>query len=127
MLCGNAHHNTHAEALLNLVPLLLILLASAIPVALPVMFTVSMAVGSMELTQRGVLVARCECCIFTFCCVLLLFVCLIGLLCIRLNASEDAASMSVLCSDKTGTITLNELTLCACVPVAGYSEGTFLC
>jgi len=39
--------------LLEMVPLMLVLLMSAVPVALPVMFTVSMAVGSKELAKRG--------------------------------------------------------------------------
>ena len=44
--------------LVEMVPLMLVLLMSAVPVALPVMFTVSMAVGSKELAKRGVLVTR---------------------------------------------------------------------
>jgi len=56
--------------LLEMVPLMLVLLMSAMPVALPVMFTVSMAVGSKELARRGVLVTR-------------------------LSATEDAATMDV--------------------------------
>lgn len=44
--------------LFEMVPLMLVLLMSAVPVALPVMFTVSMAVGSKELAKRGVLVTR---------------------------------------------------------------------
>jgi H+-transporting ATPase len=67
-----------------MVPLMLVLLMSAVPVALPVMFTVSMAVGSRELARHGVLVTR-------------------------LSAAEDAATMDVLCVDKTGTITMNQL------------------
>jgi len=67
--------------LVEMVPLMLVLLMSAVPVALPVMFTVSMAVGSKELAKRGVLVTR-------------------------LSAAEDAATMEVLCVDKTGTITM---------------------
>src|ERR1700687_4651063 len=70
--------------LIEMVPLMLVLLMSAVPVALPVMFTVSMAVGSGELAKRGVLVTR-------------------------LSAVEDAATMDVLCVDKTGTITMNQL------------------
>ena len=69
--------------LLEMMPLLLVLLMSAVPVALPVMFTVSMAFGSKELAKRGVLVTR-------------------------LSAAEDAATMDVLCVDKTGTITMNQ-------------------
>jgi H+-transporting ATPase len=70
--------------LLEMVPLMLILLTSAVPLSLPVMFTVSMAIGSKELAKRGVLVTR-------------------------LSAAEDAATMDVLCVDKTGTITMNQL------------------
>jgi H+-transporting ATPase len=61
--------------LMEMVPLVLVLLMSAVPVALPVMFTVSMAVGSKELAKLGVLVTR-------------------------LSAAEDAATMDVLCVDK---------------------------
>ena len=43
-----------------MIPLMLVLLMSAVPVALPVMFTVSMAIGSAELAKRGVLVTRLE-------------------------------------------------------------------
>jgi H+-transporting ATPase len=45
-------------SLIEMVPLMLVLLMSAVPVALPVMFTVSMAIGSKELAKRGVLVTR---------------------------------------------------------------------
>ena len=41
--------------LVDILPLMLVLLMSAVPVALPVMFTVSMAIGSAELAKRGVL------------------------------------------------------------------------
>ena len=44
--------------LVEMISLMLVLLMSAVPVALPVMFTVSMAVGSKELAKRGVLVTR---------------------------------------------------------------------
>ncbi|NLG26978.1 MAG: HAD-IC family P-type ATPase, partial [Chloroflexi bacterium] len=70
------------ERLVALLPLLLVLLMGAVPVALPVMFTVSMALGSKDLASKNVLVTR-------------------------LTASEDAATMDVLCVDKTGTITTN--------------------
>jgi hypothetical protein len=61
----------------EMVPLVLVLLMGAAAVALPVMFTVSMAVGSKELARRGVLVTR-------------------------LSAVEDAATMDVLCVDRSG-------------------------
>ena len=87
--------------LLQLVPLLLVLLMSAVPVALPVMFTVSMAVGSKELAKRGVLVTR-------------------------LSAAEDAATMDVLCVDKTGTITMNRLAVTGLIPLARATEADVL-
>ncbi len=87
--------------LLEMVPLMLVLLMSAVPVALPVMFTVSMAVGSKELAKRGVLVTR-------------------------LSASEDAATMDVLCVDKTGTITMNQLAVTSVIPLERATEADVL-
>ena len=81
-----------------MVPLLIVLLMSAVPVALPVMFTVSMAFGSKDLAKRGVLVTR-------------------------LSAVEDAATMDVLCVDKTGTITMNQLAVTGVMPMGGAAEG----
>jgi H+-transporting ATPase len=87
--------------LLEMVPLLLVLLMSAVPVALPVMFTASMAVGAKELAKRGVLVTR-------------------------LSAAEDAATMDVLCVDKTGTITMNQLTVTGVIPLERATEAEVL-
>jgi plasma-membrane proton-efflux P-type ATPase len=87
--------------LLEMVPLMLILLMSAIPLSLPVMFTVSMAVGSKELATRGVLVTR-------------------------LSAAEDAATMDVLCVDKTGTITMNQLAVTGVIPLEHATEADVL-
>ena len=74
------------EAFLSTLPLILILLISAVPVALPAMFSVTMASGSRQLAGKGVLVSR-------------------------LSATEDAATMTALCIDKTGTLTQNKLTV----------------
>ncbi len=87
--------------LIEMVPLMLVLLMSAVPVALPVMFTVSMAVGSKELAKRGVLVTR-------------------------LSAAEDAATMDVLCVDKTGTITMNQLAVTGVIPLEHATESDVL-
>jgi plasma-membrane proton-efflux P-type ATPase len=87
--------------LLEMIPLVLVLLMSAVPVALPVMFTVSMAVGSKELAKRGVLVTR-------------------------LSAAEDAATMDVLCVDKTGTITMNQLAVTGVIPLEQATETDVL-
>jgi H+-transporting ATPase len=87
--------------LIEMIPLMLVLLMSAVPVALPVMFTVSMALGSKELARRGVLVTR-------------------------LSAAEDAATMDVLCVDKTGTITMNQLAVTGVIPLAQAKEADVL-
>ncbi len=91
----------HGVPFLEMAPLLLVLLMSAVPVALPVMFTVSMALGSKELAKRGVLVTR-------------------------LSAAEDAATMDVLCVDKTGTITLNQLAVTGVIPLGTATEADVL-
>ncbi|WP_395703161.1 HAD-IC family P-type ATPase, partial [Aquabacterium sp.] len=87
--------------LVEIAPLALVLLMSAVPVALPVMFTVSTAVGARQLARRGVLVTR-------------------------LAAVEDAATMDVLCIDKTGTLTLNRLTLAGVIPLDGATAADVL-
>lgn len=87
--------------LIEMIPLMLVLLMSAVPVALPVMFTVSMAVGSKELAKRGVLVTR-------------------------LSAAEDAATMDVLCVDKTGTITMNQLAVTDVIALEHATEADVL-
>jgi len=88
-------------SLLEMIPLMLVLLMSAVPVALPVMFTVSMAVGAKELAKLGVLVTR-------------------------LSATEDAATMDVLCVDKTGTITMNQLAVTGVIPLENATEADVL-
>jgi len=79
----------------------LVLVVFAVPVALPAMFTVSMAIGSKELASKGVLVTR-------------------------LSASEDAASMDILCADKTGTITENKLSVTSLIPSNGFSDNDLI-
>ena len=83
--------------LFDVLPLSLVLLMSAVPVALPVMFTVSTAVGSMELAREGVLVAH-------------------------LSAVEDSANMDIVCADKTGTLTMNRLAIVGALPQSGFTE-----
>jgi H+-transporting ATPase len=85
----------------ELLPLLLLLLVSAIPVALPAMFTVTMAIGATELARRGALVTR-------------------------LNATEDAAAADVLCIDKTGTLTANQLEVASISALPPYAADDVL-
>ena len=91
----------HGVPIFEMLPLMLVLLMSAVPVALPVIFTVSMAVGSRELAKSGVLVTR-------------------------LSASEDAATMDVLCVDKTGTITMNQLAVTGVIPLEHATQSDVL-
>ena len=85
----------------DLLPFTLILLVASIPVALPATFTLAAALGSGELAKRNVLV-------------------------VRLSTVEEAASMDVLCSDKTGTITQNSLTLAATHAYDPYGDDELL-
>jgi len=70
----------------DIIPFALVVLITSIPVALPATFTIAMSVGAAEMSKKGVLVTR-------------------------LTAIEDAASMDVVCLDKTGTITKNVLSV----------------
>ncbi len=87
--------------LLEILPLMLVLLLGAIPVALTAMFTVCMALGSKELVKQGVLVTR-------------------------LNAPDDAASMDILYVDKTGTLTMNKLSVAKLQAGKDYKEDDVL-
>lgn len=79
------------------IPLALIVLLATVPVALPATFTLSTAIGARALTRRGVLPTR-------------------------LSAVDEAASMDVLCSDKTGTLTENKLELSKVEAFAGCTS-----
>ena len=85
----------------DLVPFVLILVIATVPVALPATFTLATALGSKEMSERGVLVTR-------------------------LAAIEEAASMEVLCTDKTGTLTENRLAVAALAPTAPSNESYLL-
>jgi len=84
-----------------LLPLAGVLLVASVPVAMPTMFTVNMALGSLALAKQGVLVTR-------------------------LGAIEDAATLDVLCVDKTGTITMNKLFIEDEIPTNGFSKSDVL-
>jgi len=85
----------------EIVPLLLTALLGAIPIGLPATFTLAAALGARELAKRHVLLTR-------------------------LSAVDEAASIEVLCADKTGTLTLNELKVTAVHPLPGFDEAHIL-
>jgi H+-transporting ATPase len=74
----------------------IVLLVASIPLAIEIVTTTTLAIGSKKLSSHGAIVAR-------------------------LAAIEDLAGMSILCSDKTGTLTLNEMVLQDETPL--YSDG----
>ncbi|NOY61331.1 MAG: plasma-membrane proton-efflux P-type ATPase [Calditrichaeota bacterium] len=89
------------ESVLETLQFALVLTIAAIPVALPAVLTVTMAVGAMALAKRKAIVSK-------------------------LAAIEEMAGMDILCSDKTGTITKNELTLAQVKPFAGFTDNDVL-
>jgi H+-transporting ATPase len=87
--------------LLDMLPFGLLLLVASVPVALPMMFTMSAALGARALAESGILVTR-------------------------LSAIQDAAAMDVLCLDKTGTITENRLSVAKVEGSAGVAPDEVL-
>jgi H+-transporting ATPase len=87
--------------LFEIIPFALILLVASVPVALPATSTLASALGSLELAKRGILVTR-------------------------LSAVEDAAAMDVLCCDKTGTITNNQLAVATLQAYSPHTEDDLL-
>jgi H+-transporting ATPase len=85
----------------EIVPLVLVGILSSIPVALPSMFTLAAAVGARSLAAEGALPTS-------------------------LSAVDEAAGVDVLCSDKTGTLTHNELAVMAVCPMPGFDEAHVL-
>jgi H+-transporting ATPase len=83
-------------ALPSLVVFLLVVFISSVPMALPASFTVSLAFGAEKLSKRSILVTK-------------------------LSAIEGAATMDLLCMDKTGTITGNKINVAA---VFGFGKGS---
>jgi H+-transporting ATPase len=85
----------------EIIPLILTAVLASIPVALPATFTLAAALGARALAKRGVLPTR-------------------------LTAVDEAASMNVLCADKTGTLTQNALTVTTVRSMPGFDEAHVL-
>jgi H+-transporting ATPase len=85
----------------EMIALVLVGTLASVPVALPAAFTLATAIGARNLARRGVLPTR-------------------------LSAVDEAATMTVLCVDKTGTITQNELEVVEVEPLAGDDRASVL-
>lgn len=94
---------THAlyrfKSFRNAVEFSVVVLVASIPLAMEIVVTTTLALGSRELATDGAIVTR-------------------------LSAIEDLSGMNILCSDKTGTLTLNEMKIQPDTPtfMAGYDQ-----
>jgi len=85
----------------EIVPLVLTAILASIPVALPATFTLAAALGARALAKLGVLSTR-------------------------LSAVDEAATMDVLCADKTGTLTQNKLSVTSVKALPGFDDAQVL-
>lgn len=85
------------ESMLEVIQFALVLTVAAIPAALPAVLSATMAAGALKLSKQEVIISK-------------------------LIAIEEMAGMDMLCSDKTGTITKNLLSIAALKPTANFSE-----
>jgi H+-transporting ATPase len=89
------------ESVLVTLQFALVLIVAAIPVALPAVLTVTMAVGATALAKKEAIVSK-------------------------LASIEEMAGVDILCSDKTGTITKNQLTMADPTAYDGFSDKDVL-
>ena len=89
------------ESFFTTLQFLLVLVVASIPVALPAVLSVTMAVGAVALAKKEAIVSK-------------------------LVAIEEMAGVDILCTDKTGTITKNKLTLGEIKPFNDYKEEEVL-
>jgi H+-transporting ATPase len=99
LMVGYAHFLNMPVA--EIIPLALTAILASIPVALPATFTLASALGARALARLGVLPTR-------------------------LSAVDEAASMDVLCADKTGTLTQNALSVTSVQPLPGFDAARVL-
>ena len=75
-----------AAGFLNTLQFILVLIVASIPVALPAVLSVTMAIGAINMAKKNAIVSK-------------------------LIAIEELAGVEILCSDKTGTLTKNEISV----------------
>jgi H+-transporting ATPase len=89
------------QDILEILQFSLVLTVAAIPAALPAVLSVTLAIGAIALAKKEAIVSK-------------------------LVAIEEMAGMDILCSDKTGTITKNELTLGGTKSYGKFTENDVL-
>ncbi len=88
-------------SILIMLTFVIVVLLGAIPAALPAVLTIVQSVGAVELAKKGALVTK-------------------------LDSVEDAASIDIICFDKTGTITQNKLSVVDSIPFYGNKKEDIL-
>ena len=96
-----AYALAHSMPMSEIIPLVLTAVLASIPMALPATFTLASALDARALARQDVLPTR-------------------------LSAVDEAASIDVLCADKTGTLTRNQLSVTTVQPMPGFDESHIL-
>lgn len=94
-------HDWKWDDALSILQFVLVLLVASIPVAMPAVFSVTMAIGALDLSKKKAIVSRLE-------------------------AIEELAGVDILCSDKTGTLTTNSLAITKVIPVQETDQQNIL-
>ena len=89
------------QTVLQIVDFCSLIVIASIPVAMPTVLSVTMALGAHRLSRLDVIVSK-------------------------MSAVEELAGMDILCSDKTGTLTKNQLTVDEPVPFKGFTNHAVL-
>ena len=100
-LCSVVYlHLAHITSVVEALSFTVVLMVASIPLAIEIVTTTTLALGSTEMSAHGAIVTR-------------------------LSAIEDMAGMSILCSDKTGTLTCNRMEIQDETPIYAYGETQY--
>ncbi len=89
------------QSIWEVIQFALVLTVAAIPAAMPAVLSVTMAVGALMMSKKKAIISK-------------------------LVAIEEMAGMDILCSDKTGTITKNQLIVRGFNPIGDFKEDDVL-